>query len=187
MARVIVLVLSIVAAVFGQTTTTTQPTLSTSIVPTGFAVFGEFNQLGLTSKWSGGMSAIYPVSTQAGVYMTTTGDFLPKKAIDPTTGKSFYAISGSMRQGVHKSMVTTGNFVFLLGGDVGPTFSNPSGTANTVSVSFSSSFIATAYYKVSPIFGAVVPVRMLYVTGIGWNPIVEAGITINLKNLPKGK
>jgi hypothetical protein len=28
---------------------------------------------------------------------------------------------------------------------------------------------------------------MLYVTGIGWNPIAEAGIVINLKNLPKGK
>jgi len=28
---------------------------------------------------------------------------------------------------------------------------------------------------------------MLYVTGIGWNPIAEAGVLINLKNLPKAK
>jgi hypothetical protein len=174
------------AAAFGQTATApAQPTFSTAVLPTGFAVFGEFNQLGTTSKWSGGLSAMYPVSTSVGLYMTTTGDFLPQKAIDPATKKTFYAISGSARQGVHKTIVSTGKFVFLIGGDVGPTFAQPNGVSGSINVSFSSSFIATGYYEISKVFGFIVPVRMLYVSGIGWNPIAEAGIVINLKNLPK--
>lgn len=177
----LILIVMIATAGLSQTTTPT-PTFSTASVPTGFAAFGEFNQLGTTSKWSGGLSAIYPVSTQAGVYMTTTGDILPKKAIDPTTGQSFYAISASLRQGVHKSMLATGKFTFLLGGDVGPSFSQPNGT---LSVSFSSSFIATGLYQINNIFSLIVPVRMLYISGIGWNPVLEAGIAIDTKNLPK--
>jgi hypothetical protein len=72
-----------------------------------------------------------------------------------------------------------------VGGDVGPSFSQsqPSG----INVNFSSSFVATAIYQITPAFSIMVPVRMLYITGIGWNPIAEAGIVINLKNLPKAK
>jgi hypothetical protein len=174
------------ATAFGQTAVApAQPTFSTTVLPTGFAAFGEYNQLGATSKWSGGLSAMYPVSTSAGLYMTTTGDFLPQKAVDPVTGKTFYAISGSARQGIHKTIVSTGRFIFLIGGDVGPTFAQPSGVSSSINVSFSSSFIATGYYQISKVFGFIVPVRMLYVSGIGWNPIAEMGIVINLKNLPK--
>ena len=61
--------------------------------------------------------------------------------------------------------------------------SQPSG----ISINFSVSFVATAIYQISPAFSFVLPVRMLYVSGIGWNPIAEAGILINLKNLPKAK
>jgi hypothetical protein len=175
-----------VCASFAQSITaqgpTAAPAISTPAVPTGFATFLEFNQLGTTSKWSGGLSAIYPASTSMGVYLTTTGDILPKKAVDPTTGLSFYAISASLRQGVHKSMLSTGKFTFLLGGDVGPSFSQPNGT---LSVSFSSSFIATGLYQVNNVFSVIVPVRMLYISGIGWNPVLEAGVAINTKNLPK--
>ena len=74
---------------------------------------------------------------------------------------------------------------FLIGADVGPSFdqAQPSG----INVNFSSSFVATAIYQITPVFSFLVPVRMLYITGIGWNPIVEAGVLINLKNLPKAK
>jgi hypothetical protein len=47
--------------------------------------------------------------------------------------------------------------------------------------------VATAIYQVTPAISFMVPLRMLYITGIGWNPIVEAGVVINLKNLPKAK
>ena len=74
---------------------------------------------------------------------------------------------------------------FLLGADVGPSFNQaqPSG----INVNFSSSFVATAVYQITPVFSFLLPVRMLYIAGIGWNPIVEAGVIINLKNLPKAK
>jgi hypothetical protein len=47
--------------------------------------------------------------------------------------------------------------------------------------------VATSVFQISPVFSFIVPVRMLYISGIGWNPIAEAGIMINLKNLPKAK
>ncbi len=178
---------------FGQTpsapTTPATPTASTVNfpaipMPVGVAAFGEFNQLG-SPRFTMGVSAIYPVVGSVGIYGTTTADILPKLATDPTTGKKFYAISSSVRQGFHKDLVDTGRVSFLLGGDVGPSFSQsqPSG----ISVNFSSSFVATTIVQITPVFSFLVPVRMLYVTGIGWNPIAEAGVVINLKNLPKAK
>jgi hypothetical protein len=74
---------------------------------------------------------------------------------------------------------------FLLGGDVGPSFSQAQSSG--LNINFSSSFVATAIYQITPVFSFIVPVRMLYVSGIGWNPIAEAGVLINLKNLPKAK
>jgi hypothetical protein len=90
-----------------------------------------------------------------------------------------------VRQGFHKDLLDTGHASFLIGADVGPTFAQaqPSG----INVNFSSSFVATAVYQVTPVFSFIVPIRMLYVTGIGWNPVAEAGVLINLKNLPKRK
>jgi hypothetical protein len=168
---------------FGQTTTT--PVNFPSVpLPAAVAAFGEFNQLG-TPRFTMGVSAIYPVVGSLGIYGTTTADILPKQAIDPATGRSFYAISSSLRQGVHKDILDTGCFSFLLGGDVGPSLSQtqPSG----INVNFSTSFVATGIYQVTPAFSFIVPVRMLYMSGIGWNPIAEAGIVLTLGKLPKAK
>jgi hypothetical protein len=188
--RLIFPVLALAVGAFAQTTTppasATTPTVTFPAIPlpTSVAAFGEFNQLG-TPRFTMGISAIYPVSGSAGVYGTTTADILPKLAVDPTTGRKFYAISSSVRQGFHKDLFDTGNFSFLLGADVGPTFSQaqPSG----INANFSSSFVATGIYQITSVFSLLVPLRMVYVTGIGWNPIAEAGIVINLKNLPKAK
>ena len=203
MKKLIVFALFAMAA-FGQTTTTTTPTTTavpavtptatvafpSLILPAGIAAFGEFNQLG-TPKWSGGFAAIYPIVGSAGVYGSTTADVLPKLATDPATGRKFYALSSSARQGFHKSVVTTGRFTALIGGDVGPSFLQSTGSLiagkSAITVSFSGSFTATGIYQLSSAFSAIVPVRMLYVSGIGWNPVLEAGIVINLKNLPKAK
>jgi hypothetical protein len=38
----------------------------------------------------------------------------------------------------------------------------------------------TAFYQVTKVLGAILPIRMLYVDGVGWNPVVEAGVTINI-------
>jgi hypothetical protein len=201
MKQPIVFALFAMAAV-GQTTTTTTATGASTVTPTttvafpslvlpaGIAAFGEFNQLG-DPRWTAGFAALYPIVGSAGVYGSTTADVLPKLATDPTTGRHFYAISSSARQGFHKSVVTTGRLTALIGADVGPSFSESTSSLisgkSAITVSFSGSFIATGVYQLSSAFSAIVPVRMLYVSGIGWNPILEAGIVINLKNLPKAK
>ena len=171
------------AAAFGQTATppVTFPAIT---LPAAVSAFGEFNQLG-SPRFTMGISAIYPVVGSVGIYGTTTADILPELAVDPASGKKFYAISASLRQGFHKDIVDTGHASFLIGGDVGPSFSQSA--TSGINVNFSSSFVATVIYQISPVFSFIVPVRMLYVTGIGWNPIAEAGILINLKNLPKAK
>src|ERR1700722_4972762 len=110
-------------------------------LPVAVSAFGEFNQLG-SPRFTMGISAIYPVVGSAGIYGTTTADILPKLAIDPATGKRFYAISSSLRQGVHKDLVDTGRISFLLGGDVGPSFSQSQ--TSGFNINFSSSFVATA-------------------------------------------
>jgi hypothetical protein len=167
---------------FGQTATNVNfPAIP---LPVAVSAFGEFNQLG-SPRFTMGIAAIYPVVGSAGVYGTTTADILPELAKDPTTGRKFYAISASLRQGFHKDVVDTGHASFLLGGDVGPSFSQAQTTG--ININFSSSFVATAIYQISPVVSFVVPVRMLYISGIGWNPIAEAGILISLKNLPKAK
>jgi hypothetical protein len=189
--RLLFPVLALAVGAFAQTTTTpaasaTTPTVTFPAIPlpTSVAAFGEFNQLG-SPRFTMGISAIYPVSGPTGIYGSTTADILPKLAVDPTTGRKFYAISSSVRQGFHKDMFDTGNLSFLIGADVGPSFNQaqPSG----INVNFSSSFVATAIYQITPAFSFLLPVRMLYITGIGWNPVVEAGVVINLKNLPKAK
>jgi hypothetical protein len=170
-------------AAFGQTSST--PTGFPAIpLPAAVSAFGEFNQLG-SPRFTMGISALYPMMGSAGIYGSTTADILPKLATDPATGRKFYAITASLRQGFHKDIVDTGHASFLLGGDMGPSFSQAQ--TSGINVSFSSSLVVAAIYQVTPVFSFVVPLRMLYITGIGWNPIAEAGILINLRNLPKAK
>jgi len=153
-------------------------------IPVAVSAFGEFNQLG-SPRFTMGISAIYPVAGSAGIYGTTTADILPKLAVDPTTGKKFYAISSSVGQGFHKDLLDVGNASFLLGGDVGPSFSqaSPSG----INVNFSSSFVATVVYQITPVLSFILPVRMVYITNAGWSPILEAGVLINLKSVKAKK
>jgi hypothetical protein len=164
------------------------PTFPSIPLPAGIALFGAFNQLG-SPRFTGGFSAIYPypgsTSESLHLYGTTTADFYPKKSIDPATGRQFYAITATGRQGIHRDMLDTGRWSFLLGFDLGPSFSQaqPSG----INVNLSTSFAVTPLCQISRVFSAIVPIRMLYVSGIGWNPVVEAGVVINLKNLPKRK
>jgi hypothetical protein len=182
MKKLIISALFTIAA-SGQTATTPVNFPATPL-PVAMAAFGEFNQLG-NPRFTMGVSAIYPVVGSIGVYGTTTADIMPKKAVDPVTKRNFYAVSTSIRQGFHKDIRGGGRLHFLVGGDVGPTFSQsqPSG----INVNFSSSFVATTIFQITPAFSFIVPVRMLYMCGIGWNPIAEAGVVINLKSQTKKK
>ena len=151
-------------------------------MPAAVAGFAEFNQLG-TPRFTMGVSALYPVAGSVGVYGSTTADVLPKLSTDAATGKQFYALSASIRQGFHKSVITAGRWAFLLGGDVGPGFSSAQPTG--INITLSSSFIATTVYQITPRFSTIVPVRMLYVSGAGWNPVIEMGLCVSLKGLTK--
>ena len=179
----LILTILLAVAAYGQTPVPT-PAFPTIPLPTAIAAFGAFNQLG-TPRFTMGVSALYPIVGSVGVYGSTTADVFPKFAVDPTTKKSFYAISASIRQGIHKDLIDTGRFSFLLGGDVGPGFSQQQPTG--ISIDLSMSFVATALYQINPTFSVIVPVRMLYVNGAGWNPVAELGVVVNLKNLPKAK
>ena len=184
----ILLALVLAVCAFGQAAAT-QPSISTSVVPNSIAIYGQYNQLATTaSPWTGGVAGVYNISQSAGLFMTTSLDLSPKKAIDPTTGKAFYALSGAARQGIHKIAVSTGKVTFAVGADVGPSFASPTGLpSSSITVSASSSFVVTTFIKASSAVGIVIPLRMLYVSGIGWNPVGEIGITINLGKLPKAK
>src|ERR1035441_10668517 len=152
-------------AAFGQTAT---PIIT---LPTAVSVVGEFNQLS-TPQWAIGLSALYTTSPQASIsmYNTSSADVIPVYAKDPTTGKSFYAISASFRQGIHEKILATGPFVFLLGADIGPGFSST--PAGGISVSATGSFVATGVVHINSWLSAVVPIRALYVQGVGWNPVL---------------
>ena len=167
------------SAAFGQTTTPLAPV----VLPTAVSIVGEFNQLA-SPRFAMGVSALYAPSLQSniGMYNTTTADVIPVKAVDPKTGKSFYAISASVRQGIHEKVLSTGKFTFLLGADLGPGFS--SSTGGGIAVSFTGSFVATAVYHANKYMSFVAPFRMLYINNVGWNPVIQAGVSFNLGNLP---
>ena len=137
------------------------PDFPATPLPAALAVFGSFNQLGTPTRYAGGVSAVYPVVGSIGIYGTTTTDIIPKRATDPVTGREFWALSANIRQGGHKALFHSGRLTFLLGGDVGPGFSQaqPSG----INVDFSGSFVATGLYQISRGFSMIVPVRMLYI------------------------
>jgi hypothetical protein len=166
-------------AAFAQTT----PTFPSFPLPAAVSAVGSFNQLG-NPKWSVGLSALYPVVGQQGVYGSTTADVYTKK-MATATGQTYWGLSAGMRQGMHKSLLTTGRFTFLLGGDIGPSFSSaqPSG----VNINFSSSFVFTTVVQITPVVSFVAPERMLYVGGAntGWNPVLQAGFALNLSALAK--
>ena len=158
----------------------------TVTLPAAVSAVGSYNQLG-SPKFSVGLSAIYPVVGEKGIYASTTADIYTKK-MTTATGQTFWGLSTGVRQGVHKSLLTTGRFTFLLGADIGPSFSSaqPSG----VNINFSSSFVATTVVQITPVISFVAPERMLYVGGAqagaqGWNPVLQAGFAVNLSALAK--
>jgi len=164
-------------SVFAQTPAPAFPSVP---LPLGVAGFVEYNQLG-TPQVVGGVTAIYPVSGQLGLYATTTALLSPQKVIDPTTQRSFYAVTTQLRQGLHKDVLDTGRWSFLIGGDVGPSIG--SSATSGLTVNFASSIVLTPLYQVSPAVSLILPVRGIYVSNVGWNPVVEFGVVFNLSKL----
>jgi hypothetical protein len=149
-------------------------------IPAGVAGFVEYNQLG-SPKVVGGVSALYPVSGDWRLYMTTTALLSPQKKLDPTTGKQFYAVTTAIRQGLHRDIVDVGRWSFLFGGDLGPALGSTS-TAG-LALNFSSSVVLTPVYQVNPAISVIMPIRGVYINSVGWNPEIDFGVQINLNYL----
>jgi hypothetical protein len=163
----------------GQTTTST-PTATS--LPTYIMAGLKYDQF---TGGSGFVSGIVPESDRFGVYGSATVELVPVKFIDPPTGNTRYLLGGSARFGQHKTGYNDGKNMLLFGGDVGASFSSSSSTAGntaTVSLGMAGSFTITYVRQLSPHWALGVPVRMLWMSGVGpngsgaWNPVVELGI-----------
>ena len=147
--------------------------VSNEPLPTYVGVGAAFNQIGQPrfNLWA---AAVYPVSSRAGVYMSTTTDIIPISQIDPVTKRQFWAFQTSIRQGAHKIVFSSGKFTALAGGDAGAGVSqaSPSG----INVSFAGSLTITAVYDLGKKFALVVPVRALWTGQSSWNVLPEIGI-----------
>lgn len=180
----LLIALFLVAGLFTASISAQTPVFPSVPLPAGGMVFVNYNQLG-SPVVTGGVAAIYPVAGQLGLYMTTTAIISPQLKLDPTTNKNFYGVTTALRQGLHKDVLDTGRFSFLLGGDLGPSIGNSSTTSTNLTVNFSSSLVITTLYQATPAISLVLPIRGVYIANIGWNPEVEFGIVVNFSKLPK--
>jgi hypothetical protein len=156
-----------------QTVTPIAPTVATVAMPTYISAGASFNQIG-NPRVNLFASAVYPVASSLGLYLSTSTDIAPVQIIDPITKRVYWGFSSSVRQGVHKQVYAAGNWRFLIGGDAGAGFSQaqPSG----VNVSLAGSFQATIIYRFKPQWAVVVPLGGVYING-AWNLIPRIGIS----------
>ena len=157
----------------GLTTPTALGTSATVLaampLPTYIAAGGAYNQFAGANAW---VSGIYPISNPAGILMSTTVDIFPIKTT--AAGKTGYVFTTSARAGVHRFLYRSGKNEILIGADAG--YSWAQAVAGTSAASgVSAAVTATYVHHFNATWGAMFPVRMLYMPG-GWNPILEGGI-----------
>lgn len=172
---------------FGQAAPSAQPLANVSLPP--YVLFGaSYNQ---QTGAAGVLSGIFPeTSAVGGIYGSVTADIVPLKYTDPATRKTIYLVSGSFRAGQHKVLYNNGTTMLLIGGDLGASFSgsSSSGTASAtttaagVNIGVAGSFTFTYVRQINAHWAVGVPVRMLWMSGVGpggagaWNPVAEAGV-----------
>ena len=152
------------------------PVLPSVTMPTYVTGGVAFNQLG-TPRFNAFASAIVPVSSQAGVYESTTADIIPVAKVDAATKRTVYTFSSQIREGVHKTLYTGTKVQFMIGGDVGGSFNSSTASTSGMTVSLAASVTATFVYQFSAHWAVIMPIRGLYTASIGgWNLIPELGI-----------
>jgi hypothetical protein len=140
--------------------------------PTYIGAGAAFNQIG-TPRVTIWATAIYPIVSRVGLYSSTTTDIMPVLRTDAATGREYYGFSTSVRQGIHKTVLSSGRFHALAGGDAGVEFSQSAPTG--VAVAVAGSITGTAVYQLSQKWAVVVPIRALWQNG-AWNLVPEVGI-----------
>jgi hypothetical protein len=182
--RIALLALSLCLITSAQTVATapavTAPVAVADIVLPTYIVGGAvFNQLAIP-RFSGFLAGLWPVSDKIGLYTSGVADVTPVKYVDPATGRTSYLLSTSARAGLHKVVHNDTKNMVLLGADGGAAFS--SGASASVTVGFSASFTASYVRQLSPHWAVAVPIRMLWVAGVGpggkgaFNPVGEIGV-----------
>ena len=160
-------------------------------LPTAISVYVNYNQLG-TPPESGGFNAIYNLSSSAKLYGITATSFIPKKLVDPATGKTFWGLSTSVEQDICRDLIDVKKLSFFLCGGLGPNISTAStsvvtGGSSTITVSLATYVVPTFIYQLTPSLSLFVPVRATYITGTsgsGWNLEPALGVMIMI---PKKK
>jgi hypothetical protein len=108
------------------------------------------------------------------MYESTTADVFPMKAT--LNGKPGYLLTTSIREGMHRVMINTPNFMGLIGADVGYAFAQGATTGMSTS-GISAAFTITGVWKVTKNLSVIMPIRALYLANLGgWNPIAEFGL-----------
>lgn len=150
---------------------TTATTLAAMALPTYIAAGGAYNQFAGVNAWASG---IFPISTPAGLLMSTTVDIFPVKTL--TAGKTGYLFTTSARAGVHRFLHQGKTNGILIGADAG--YSWAQAVAGSTAASGVSAAVTITYvHQFNSSWGVMFPVRALYMPTLGgWNPIVEAGL-----------
>jgi hypothetical protein len=173
---------------------TVPPVTTLTALPT--SVFGgvSFNQLG-TPKEAGELGAIYAPSAQSaiGMYDSTTVDLVPVHLVDAATGRKYWSIEGTVRQGIHEKLFATGRWFFMAGGDVGPGLAT-SASGQGLALSLSGSLDVIPIYRVSNAISLALPIRLEYLDAANqvagssrWNPVVQFNVVFHLGALPAPK
>ena len=161
----------------GLTTTTNTPlgttaaAMASMTLPTYLAAGGAYNQFTGPNAWASG---IFPISTPAGLLMSTTVDIFPVKTV--TAGKTAYIFTTSARAGVHRYIHHGAKDSILAGADAGFSWAQAAAAGSTTS-GVSAAVTITYVHQFNATWGAMFPVRAIYMPTLGgWNPIVEGGI-----------
>jgi len=153
------------------------------VTPAGILATVNYNQLG-TPRVTGGFGAFYSLVNSVGVYGVSGAEFYTKLAVDPGTGRNFYALVANAAQEVHKHLLDVGSCSIYAGGGGGPSLSS-SPQSSGVTVAFSANGSTTAVCPIKSGFGFVFSVKEMYINGIGWNLIPRIGFKFDLKKPAK--
>ena len=173
--KYITVLLILASSAIAQTPTPVTPPIPAPIPalgqPTYIAAGGAYNQFSGANAWASG---IFPLSLPAGLLMSMTVDIFPVKTV--TNGKTGYLLTTSARAGIHRFIVHGAKNSLLIGADGGYSWAQAA-AGGTLSSGVSAAVTITYVHQFTPAWGAMFPVRMLYMPTLGgWNPILEGGI-----------
>lgn len=127
-----------------------------------------------------------PISKQKGVYGATVADILPVKTTT-SAGTTAYLFAMTLRGGVYKTIHTASRYQILIGADGGASFTPApqSQSQTSLSINLATSITPVFVYQISEQFGLLVPIKAVWVAGLGgWNIVPCIGMVWKPKARP---